>query len=127
MVFTNVVNPRSHIVRKSEYRPTLVKRGATIGANATVVCGVTLGKYSFIGAGTVVTCDAPDYALMVGVPARQVGWICNCGNRLQHSAPKVHCDACGRNYHIADGLCRELTDLVPVVSQEPYEQAIVAA
>ena len=75
MVFTNVYNPRSLIERKSEYRNTLVKRGATLGANCTIVCGVTIGEYAFIGAGTVVNKDVPAYALMVGVPAKQIGWI----------------------------------------------------
>lgn len=81
-VFTNVFNPRAEIVRKTEYRPTLVRRGATIGANATIVCGATLGEYSFIGAGAVVTADVPAYALMVGVPARRVGWMGKAGIRL---------------------------------------------
>jgi UDP-2-acetamido-3-amino-2,3-dideoxy-glucuronate N-acetyltransferase len=82
MVFTNVINPRSEIERKSEFKQTLVRRGATIGANATIVCGVTIGRYALIGAGAVVTGDVPDYALMVGVPARQVGWISRHGHRL---------------------------------------------
>jgi len=82
MVFTNVINPRSEIERKSEFKTTLVKRGATFGANCTIVCGVTIGRYSFIGAGAVVTKDVPDYALMVGVPARQVGWMSRHGHRL---------------------------------------------
>ena len=82
MVFTNVINPRSEIERKSEFKTTLVRRGATIGANATIVCGVTIGRYALIGAGAVVTSDVPDYALMVGVPARQVGWISRHGHRL---------------------------------------------
>ena len=82
MVFTNVINPRSEIERKSEFKTTLVRRGATIGANATIVCGVTIGRYALIGAGAVVTGDVPDYALMVGVPARQVGWISRHGHRL---------------------------------------------
>jgi UDP-2-acetamido-3-amino-2,3-dideoxy-glucuronate N-acetyltransferase len=82
MVFTNVINPRSHVSRKHEYRRTLVRRGATIGANATVVCGVTLGEYAFAGAGAVVTKDVRPYALVVGVPARQVGWVCECGEVL---------------------------------------------
>jgi UDP-2-acetamido-3-amino-2,3-dideoxy-glucuronate N-acetyltransferase len=81
-VFTNVINPRGHIERKAEYRPTRVRRGATIGANATIVCGVTLGEYSFIGAGAVVTADVPDFALMLGVPARQVGWMSAFGERI---------------------------------------------
>ncbi|MDF2772466.1 MAG: transferase hexapeptide repeat containing protein [Geminicoccaceae bacterium] len=82
MVFTNVVNPRSHVSRKREYRRTLVRRGATIGANATVVCGVTLGEYAFVGAGAVVTKDVKPFALVTGVPARQVGWMCQCGERI---------------------------------------------
>jgi UDP-2-acetamido-3-amino-2,3-dideoxy-glucuronate N-acetyltransferase len=84
-VFTNVLNPRSHVSRKHEYLPTVVRRGATIGANATVVCGVTLGEYAFIGAGAVVTADVPAFALMLGVPARQAGWMCQCGVRLELS------------------------------------------
>ncbi|MDQ3243436.1 MAG: acetyltransferase [Gemmatimonadota bacterium] len=83
MVFTNVVNPRSHISRKNEYQRTLVKRGATIGANATIVCGATLGEYSFIGAGSVVTGNVDHYALIVGVPGRRVGWMCHCGVKLE--------------------------------------------
>jgi len=86
-VFTNVVNPRSQINRKSEYQPTMVKRGATIGANATIVCGVTIGRYAFIGAGAVVRGDVPDYALMLGVPAKQKGWMSRHGHRLP--APDV--------------------------------------
>src|SRR3954463_3599020 len=82
MVFTNVVNPRSHVSRKHEYKQTLVKRGATIGANATVVCGHTIGRDAFIGAGAVVTKDVPDYALVVGNPGRVSGWMCECGIRL---------------------------------------------
>ncbi len=82
MVFTNVINPRSEIERKSEFKTTLVRRGATIGANATIVCGVTIGRYALIGAGAVITGDVPDYALMIGVPARQAGWISRHGHRL---------------------------------------------
>jgi UDP-2-acetamido-3-amino-2,3-dideoxy-glucuronate N-acetyltransferase len=104
MVFTNVINPRSHIQRKDEYRETRVKRGASIGANSTIVCGVTLGMYCFIGAGAVVTRDVPDYALVYGNPARHRGWVCWCGDRLdlRVSGPDsedAHCGACGRNYH----------------------------
>jgi UDP-2-acetamido-3-amino-2,3-dideoxy-glucuronate N-acetyltransferase len=97
-VFTNVVNPRSHISRKPEYLPTLVRRGATIGANATIVCGATLGEYSFIGAGAVVRGEVPAYALMVGVPARQVGWMCRCGVRLEVAGGGAKCGACGTRY-----------------------------
>src|SRR6185436_16665458 len=82
MVFTNVVNPRSHVSRKDEYQRTLVKRGASIGANATVVCGHTIGRYSFIGAGAVVTRDVPDFAIVVGNPGRITGWMCQCGIKL---------------------------------------------
>ncbi len=107
-VFTNVMNPRSHVSRKHEYRPTLVKRGATIGANATIVCGVTLGEYAFIGAGAVVTSDVPAYALMVGVPARRVGWMCQCGERLSVVAGRAHCAACGSTYEEANGALRPM-------------------
>lgn len=97
MVFTNVMNPRCEIVRKDEYRRTLVRRGASIGANATIVCGVTIGCYAFIGAGAVVTRNVPDYALMMGNPARQHGWMCRCGVRLPESVQAV-CEACGARY-----------------------------
>lgn len=117
MVFTNVVNPRSHVSRKHEYRATLVKRGATIGANATVVCGHTLGVYAFVGAGSVVTRDVPDYALAVGVPARVVGWMCQCGERLPLPAlvaqrTESRCDACGARY-VAEGECVRPSDHSP--------------
>ena len=82
MVFTNVYNPRSAVSRKDEYRNTLVKKGATLGANCTIVCGVTIGKHAFIGAGAVVNQDVPDYALVVGVPAKQIGWMSEYGERL---------------------------------------------
>ena len=98
MVFTNVVNPRSHVSRKDEYRRTLVKRGATLGANCTIVCGHTIGRYAFIGAGTVVTRDVPDYALVVGNPGRIAGWVCRCGVKLTSGAAapeRATCAACG--------------------------------
>ncbi len=102
-VFTNVINPRSHVSRRHEYRRTLVGRGATIGANATIVCGVTLGRYAFVGAGAVVTSDVPDNALMVGVPARRVGWVCQCGERLQLAAGEATCSACGDSWREETG------------------------
>jgi UDP-2-acetamido-3-amino-2,3-dideoxy-glucuronate N-acetyltransferase len=83
MVFTNVFNPRSQVSRKNEYRPTLVRRGASIGANATIICGVTIGRYAFVGAGAVVHRDVPDYAVVVGVPARRTGWMSEEGHRLE--------------------------------------------
>jgi UDP-2-acetamido-3-amino-2,3-dideoxy-glucuronate N-acetyltransferase len=105
MVFTNVFNPRSHIVRKNEYRQTLVKRRASIGANATIVCGTTIGEYAFIGAGAVVNRDVPAYAIMAGVPARRIGWTCGCGVRLPAGDAPV-CAACGAAYRITDGSCQ---------------------
>ena len=107
-VFTNVSNPRSHVSRKHEYRRTLVRRGATIGANATLVCGVTLGAYAFIGAGAVVTSDVPAYALMVGVSARRVGWMCRCGERLPVTGGRATCAACGTAYEERDGAVRPI-------------------
>ena len=105
MVFTNVVNPRSHIIRKDEYRDTYIRRGTSIGANATVVCGVTLGKFCFIGAGAVITKDVEPYALMVGVPAKRVGWMCHCGIRLDLPASskeplEATCDNCHSRYRL---------------------------
>jgi UDP-2-acetamido-3-amino-2,3-dideoxy-glucuronate N-acetyltransferase len=98
-VFTNVVNPRSFIERKHEYRTTRVGRGASVGANATVVCGHRIGEYAFVGAGAVVTKDVDAYALVTGVPARQMGWICRCGVRLPDGSDEVRqCTACGQRY-----------------------------
>ena len=110
-VFTNVNNPRSHVSRKSEYRRTLVRRGSSIGANATIVCGVTLGEYSFIGAGAVVRSDVPAYALMVGVPARRVGWMCQCGVRLQLKDGRASCAACGAAYRENAGVLEPIDPL----------------
>jgi len=103
VVFTNVINPRAYIERKTEYRPTLVRKGASIGANATIVCGVTLGHYCLVGAGAVVTRDVPDYAIVVGTPARLHGWVCWCGSTLSASfahaeQEQLSCDACGKQY-----------------------------
>jgi len=102
MVFTNVVNPRSEIVRKDEYRTTRVKRGASIGANATILCGVTLGAYAFVGAGAVVTHDVADFALVTGNPARRTGWMCRCGVKLEPASEAPRCDSCGSaySYHV---------------------------
>jgi UDP-2-acetamido-3-amino-2,3-dideoxy-glucuronate N-acetyltransferase len=104
MVFTNVANPRSHVSRRNEYRPTRVKRGATLGANSTVVCGHTIGRYAFVAAGAVVTRDVADYALVVGNPGRVAGWMCQCGVKLA-SGPQppdeAACGACGTRYQAA--------------------------
>lgn len=99
-VFTNVRNPRSEISRRDQYERTIVRKGATIGANATIVCGVEIGKYAFIGAGTVVTKSVPDYALVVGVPGRQVGWMSRCGYRLEFDPNGVAvCKESGVKYY----------------------------
>ncbi len=102
MVFTNVINPRAAIERKDEYLPTRVRRGATIGANATILCGHTIGESALIGAGAVVATDVPAYALMLGVPAKQKGWVCRCGVTLpkKASTETYHCRACGDRYHV---------------------------
>lgn len=107
-VFTNVINPRSQVNRRSEYMRTLVKRGATIGANATIICGSTIGCYAFLGAGAVVKGDIPDYALMLGVPAQQKGWMSRHGHRLvdQNSTGNYVCPESGWNYQEHDGLLR---------------------
>ena len=122
MVFTNVMNPRSHVPRRHEYRKTLVRRGASIGANATIVCGVTLGEYAFVGAGAVVTRDVPDYAVVTGVPARQTGWACQCGEMLKPDGgwrtadaelsdvpSPVTCTSCGTSYVLRDGALRRMS------------------
>ena len=106
MVFTNVVNPRSHVPRKDEYRQTLVGRGASLGANCTVVCGHSIGAYAFIGAGAVITKAVPDYALVVGNPGRVAGWMCECGVKLASGAAppsSVTCAACQKRYVAALG------------------------
>jgi UDP-2-acetamido-3-amino-2,3-dideoxy-glucuronate N-acetyltransferase len=104
MVFTNVVNPRSEIVRKDEYKKTLVRQGASLGANSTIVCGITIGRYAFVGAGAVVTRDVADYALVVGNPARRTGWMCRCGVKLEVSGASTACGACGAKYTMHGGV-----------------------
>jgi UDP-2-acetamido-3-amino-2,3-dideoxy-glucuronate N-acetyltransferase len=106
MVFTNVYNPRSAISRKDEIRYTWVKEGATLGANCTIVCGVTIGRHAFVGAGAVVTRDVPDYALVVGNPAVQKGWMCACGVRLDFKNDQAICPACGQEYLRQEGRVR---------------------
>ncbi len=106
MVFTNVYNPRSAVNRKAEYRQTIVKRGATLGANCTIVCGTTIGEYAFVGAGAVVNRDVPPYALMAGVPARRIGWMCESGTRLQGTG--IVTSEAGITYEITDTSCRRL-------------------
>lgn len=112
-VFTNVINPRSHIPRKDEYRQTRVCQGASVGANATIVCGVSLGRYSFIGSGTVVTSDVPDYALVYGNPARIKGWMCQCGLKLEFDLVDgreiASCQACGYHYQKQDKIVTEMS------------------
>ncbi len=105
VVFTNVHNPRSAVPRKSEYRPTLVKRGATLGANCTVVCGTTIGRHAFVGAGAVVSRDVADYALVVGVPAKQIGWVSRHGERLVFVDGRAACPATGEGYVLRGGAC----------------------
>jgi len=108
MVFTNVYNPRSTFTRKDEYRKTLIKRGATMGANSTIVCGITVGEYAFIGAGAVINKDVPDFALMVGVPAKQIGWMSRFGERLDlplKGNAETICPHTNEKYVLVDGLC----------------------
>ena len=105
MVFTNVHNPRAAVTRKNEYRRTLVRQGATLGANCTVVCGVTVGRYAFAGAGAVVSRDVPAFALVVGVPARRIGWVSRHGERLVFANNEAVCAATGERYVLRDGLC----------------------
>jgi UDP-2-acetamido-3-amino-2,3-dideoxy-glucuronate N-acetyltransferase len=107
-VFTNVINPRSAVLRKNEYRPTLVRLGATLGANCTIVCGVTIGAHAFIAAGAVVTCDVPAFALVTGVPGRHVGWMSRHGERLAlplTGRAEANCPGSGERYRLVDGVC----------------------
>jgi UDP-2-acetamido-3-amino-2,3-dideoxy-glucuronate N-acetyltransferase len=110
MVFTNVINPRAAIPRKDSYQKTLVKKGATLGANCTIVCGITIGTYAFIGAGTVVTENVPDFALMVGIPARQVGWMSEFGERLNlplSGNEETVCPYSGKRYILKNGVLKQ--------------------
>jgi UDP-2-acetamido-3-amino-2,3-dideoxy-glucuronate N-acetyltransferase len=102
-VFTNVINPRAFLERKDEFRPTRVGRGASVGANATILCGHDLGPYSMVGAGSVVTRGTRAYELVVGNPARRLGWVCVCGVRLPSGVGELDCGACGRPYRVNDG------------------------
>ena len=112
MVFTNVYNPRAAVARKNEYRKTLVKRGATLGANCTIVCGATIGRYAFVGAGAVVQKDVADFALMVGVPARRIGWMSRHGERLRFDAAgQAVCPATGERYRLASN--EQTVELIP--------------
>ena len=113
MVFTNVYNPRSAVTRKDEYRKTLIKKGATIGANSTIVCGTTVGEYAFVGAGAVINKDVPDFALMVGVPAKQIGWMSRFGERLElplKGNADTLCPNTKEKYVLKDGKCFLITN-----------------
>jgi len=113
MVFTNVYNPRSAVSRKDEYRRTLVRQGATLGANCTIVCGVTVGRYAFIGAGAVVNRDVPDFALMLGVPARHAGWMSKHGERLQFAEARATCRSSGERYVLHGEVCAPESEVFP--------------
>ena len=113
MVFTNVINPRSHVVRRHEYQRTRVGRGASLGANCTVVCGHDVGRYAFVGAGAVVTKNVPDYALVIGNPGRIAGWMCECGVKLAGGStppPAARCGSCGAGYELRDGRIERLAE-----------------
>ena len=111
MVFTNVINPRSGVIRKEEYMKTVVKKGASIGANATIVCGNNIGKYAFIGAGAVVTKEVPDYALMVGNPSKNIGWMSEFGERLNFDCAGIAiCDKTGLKYKLSNNLVHKIDE-----------------
>ena len=111
MVFTNVINPRSGVIRKEEYMKTVVKKGASIGANATIVCGNNIGKYAFIGAGAVVTKEVPDYALMVGNPSKNIGWMSEFGERLNFDSTGIAiCDNTGLKYKLINNLVHKIDE-----------------
>ncbi|MDO4796156.1 MAG: acyltransferase [Brachymonas sp.] len=123
MVFTNVYNPRAAVVRKDEYRRTLVKQGASIGANATIVCGHTIGRYAFVGAGAVVQKDVPDFALVVGVPAKQIGWMSRFGERLDlplRGEAEAVCPRTGERYRLQGGqVTLQTADATAAASTQP--------
>lgn len=100
MVFTNVYNPRSAITRKDEYRETIVRQGATLGANCTIICGTTIGRHAFVAAGAVVNRDVAPFALVAGVPAKRIGWMCRCGTKLPGTTGEAICEPCGSTYRI---------------------------
>jgi len=108
MVFTNVLTPRAHVSRRDHYDRTVVGRGATLGANSTILCGITIGEYAFVAAGAVVTSAVPPHALMIGVPARQTGWVCRCGVKLGVSLHEACCPECGVRYKIESGRLTQL-------------------
>lgn len=111
MVFTNVINPRAHVERKAEYRPTLVREGASLGANCTIVCGIVIGRFALVGAGAVVTRDVPDFALVSGVPARQVGWVSTYGEKLDlplKGNGEATCPGSGARYRLDGDVLHEL-------------------
>ena len=124
MVFTNVFNPRSHISRKHEYRDTLIKRGATIGANATIVCGNTVGEYAFIGSGAVVTHDVPPYALVFGIPAIQHGWMCQCGEKLNVRKKPIACQSCSDRYILENRVLRPLGKIQVIIQETERSNAM---
>lgn len=109
-VFTNVINPRSFISRKDEYRKTVIGKGASIGANATIVCGHNIGKYAFVAAGAVVTKDVPDYALVMGNPARVKDFVCECSEKMKWTENKFTCPNCGKKYILNDNHVEEITE-----------------
>ena len=117
MVFTNVINPRCEIVRRSEYQTTLIRKGATLGANSTIVCGIEIGRYAFVAAGAVVPKDIPAYALVVGVPARRIGWACRCGETLPQADTQgtTTCHACGNQYR------EEQETLIPIQETQDHD------
>ena len=107
-VFTNVINPRSSIERKDEFRQTIIRKGATIGANATIICGLTIGRYAFVGAGSVVSRDVHDYEMVYGVPAKPQGFVCRCANKLDVSKKMTECGACGLKFQFENKMFKEV-------------------